>query len=101
MSAAVAAVQRMEPHAASGCAAEENLTVLSTARSAATEIDVDKHLHALRTDGVTALKGAFAPAWADAMCEDIEAAFEDAIRRRGGAVGRGPNRYYVEIHPQA
>jgi hypothetical protein len=34
------------------------------------------------------------------MREDIEAAFEDAISREGGAVGRGPQRYYVEIHPE-
>ena len=52
------------------------------------------------TDGITALKGAFTPDWADRMREDIEVAFEEAIGREGGAVGRGPNRYYVEIHPQ-
>jgi ectoine hydroxylase-related dioxygenase (phytanoyl-CoA dioxygenase family) len=56
--------------------------------------------HLLMTDGITALKGAFSPDWADRMREDIEAAFEEAIHREGGAVGRGPNRYYVEIHPQ-
>jgi hypothetical protein len=50
--------------------------------------------------GITALKGAFSAAWADAMREDIEAAFEEARGREGGAVGRGPNRYYVEIHPE-
>jgi ectoine hydroxylase-related dioxygenase (phytanoyl-CoA dioxygenase family) len=55
---------------------------------------------ALVTDGITALRGAFSPEWADRMREDIEAAFEEAISREGGAVGRGPNRYYVEIHPQ-
>jgi hypothetical protein len=52
------------------------------------------------TDGITALKGAFTADWADRMREDIEAAFEEAIGREGGAVGRGPNRYYVEIHPE-
>jgi hypothetical protein len=56
--------------------------------------------HALMTDGITALRGAFSPGWADRMREDIEVAFEEAINREGGAVGRGPNRYYVEIHPQ-
>jgi ectoine hydroxylase-related dioxygenase (phytanoyl-CoA dioxygenase family) len=56
--------------------------------------------HALMTDGITALRGAFSTEWADRMREDIEAAFEEAIGREGGAVGRGPNRYYVEIHPQ-
>ena len=28
-------------------------------------------------------------------------AFWDAIQRPGGAVGRGPRRWYVEVHPQA
>ena len=55
---------------------------------------------ALMTDGITALKGGFSVEWADRMREDIEAAFDEAIHREGGAVGRGPNRYYVEIHPQ-
>jgi hypothetical protein len=55
---------------------------------------------ALMTEGITALRGAFTPEWADRMREDIEAAFEEAIGREGGAVGRGPNRYYVEIHPE-
>lgn len=51
-------------------------------------------------DGITARRGAFTPDWADAMREDIEAAFDEARSREGGAVGRGPNRYYVEIHPE-
>jgi hypothetical protein len=50
--------------------------------------------------GITALRGAFDAAWADAMREDIEAAFGEAKDRPGGAVGRGPHRYYVEIHPE-
>ncbi len=33
--------------------------------------------------------------------EDVDAAFEEARSREGGAVGRGPNRWYVEIHPEA
>ena len=28
-------------------------------------------------------------------------AFWDAIRRPGGAIGRGPRRWYVELHPEA
>lgn len=51
-------------------------------------------------DGITARKGAFSPKWADTMREDIEVAFAEAINREGGAVGRGPKRYYVEIHPE-
>jgi hypothetical protein len=31
--------------------------------------------------------------------EDMMTAFWDAIQRPGGAIGRGPRRWYVEIHP--
>jgi ectoine hydroxylase-related dioxygenase (phytanoyl-CoA dioxygenase family) len=51
-------------------------------------------------DGFISLKGAFDPGWADRMREDIETLFAEALARPGGAVGRGPNRYYVEIHPE-
>jgi hypothetical protein len=54
----------------------------------------------LYRDGITALPGAFAPAWVDAVAEDIDVALRDALGRPGGAVGRGPQRYYVEIHPE-
>ncbi|WP_250029403.1 phytanoyl-CoA dioxygenase family protein [Paractinoplanes maris] len=62
--------------------------------------DAETARSAIYTDGITALKGAFSPEWADAMREDIEVAFAEAIDRPGGAVGRGPKRYYVEIHPE-
>lgn len=54
----------------------------------------------LYTAGITACRGAFSPQWADRMREDIDAAFAEARGREGGAVGRGPHRYYVEIHPE-
>ncbi|MFE8954410.1 phytanoyl-CoA dioxygenase family protein [Streptomyces althioticus] len=66
----------------------------------ALDVDVTADVAALYEDGVTARKGAFTPEWADRLREDIEAAFEEARSRPGGAVGRGPNRYYVEIHPE-
>lgn len=62
--------------------------------------DVTDNLKTLQTDGITGLKGAFSPEWADAMREDMMTAFWSAIQRPGGAVGRGPRRWYVEIHPQ-
>ena len=52
-------------------------------------------------DGVVAKKNAFSREWAGAMREDMTSAFWEAIQRPGGAVGRGPRRWYVEIHPQA
>ncbi|HET9871217.1 MAG TPA: phytanoyl-CoA dioxygenase family protein [Propionibacteriaceae bacterium] len=57
-------------------------------------------VQALYTDGIIACKGAFSRQWAAAMREDIMACFQDAIAREGGAVGRGPKRYYVEMHPE-
>src|SRR3954451_22157815 len=63
--------------------------------------DTEESRRGLETDGIIALKGAFSPVWVHTVREDIEAAFEEARSREGGAVGRGPNRWYVEIHPQA
>jgi len=61
---------------------------------------VRQHVEELSTVGITALRGAFSREWADTMHADILAAFEEAISREGGAVGRGPKRYYVEMHPE-
>ncbi|MGW4500190.1 phytanoyl-CoA dioxygenase family protein [Micromonospora sp. NPDC004336] len=54
----------------------------------------------LYRDGITACRGAFAVEWVDRVGEDIEAAFREARARPDGAVGRGPQRWYVEIHPE-
>lgn len=51
-------------------------------------------------DGIIALKGAFSPEWADRMREDIDALFEEAKRVPHGALPRGPERFYVEVHPE-
>jgi len=59
------------------------------------------HVDALYRDGITALKGAFPRQWVETCREDMMTAFWDAIQRPGGAVGRGPRRWYVETHPQA
>jgi ectoine hydroxylase-related dioxygenase (phytanoyl-CoA dioxygenase family) len=65
-----------------------------------TTFDVDEVARSLYADGIAALRGAFSPAWVADVRADMEAAFDEAIRRPGGAVGRGPKRYYVEIHPE-
>lgn len=56
---------------------------------------------ALHGPGITALRGAFAPEWADRLREDIEREYASAKEREGGAIGRGRNRWYVEVHPEA
>jgi hypothetical protein len=65
------------------------------------EFDIDQIRRALETDGIIARKGAFSRDWVAQVREDVDAAFEEARSREGGAVGRGPNRWYVEIHPEA
>lgn len=72
------------------------MSVSEVAPFARTEDDVAT----LYRDGVVGLKGASSRAWAETMREDITTAFWDAIQRPGGAVGRGPRRWYVEIHPE-
>src|SRR4051794_20211901 len=51
-------------------------------------------------DGIIGLKGAFDRAWAVRMREDIDALFEEARSVPGGALPRGPQRFYVEVHPE-
>jgi hypothetical protein len=51
-------------------------------------------------EGFIALKGAFAPEFADRMREDIEQLFDEARRVAGGALPRGPQRFYVEVQPE-
>jgi ectoine hydroxylase-related dioxygenase (phytanoyl-CoA dioxygenase family) len=77
----------------SSAAKETTVTTVST-------VEIAETVRALRTDGIAACRGAFSAGWADRMREDIDAAFTDAREREGGAIGRGPNRYYVELHPE-
>ncbi len=55
----------------------------------------------LQRDGVVGRKNGFSQAWVDQLRDDMMTAFWEAIQRPGGAVGRGPRRWYVELHPQA
>lgn len=51
-------------------------------------------------EGIIALKGAFTTDFADRMREDIERLFEEAQSVPGGALPRGPHRFYVEVQPE-
>ena len=55
---------------------------------------------ALYGDGFTVLKGAFPRPWVERMREDIRRLFEEAQQVPGGALPRGPQRWYVEVHPE-
>ena len=64
------------------------------------DVTIAAVVHALYTDGISALKGAMSVEWADTLREDIDLALAEALARKDGAVGRGPSRYYVEMHPE-
>jgi hypothetical protein len=51
-------------------------------------------------DGIIGLKGAFSREWVQRLHEEVLALYDEALKRPGGAVGRGPKRHYVEIHPE-
>jgi hypothetical protein len=73
-------------------------TVSSPAGAAA---EITGHVDTLYRDGITVLRSAFSREWIERMREDMMEAFWSAIQRPRGAVGRGPRRWYVEVHPQA
>ena len=62
--------------------------------------DLSEDVETLYRDGIVGRKGAFERGWVSRLREDVESAFAAALERPGGAVGRGPNRYYSELHPE-
>lgn len=63
--------------------------------------DVGADVDVLQRDGVVGQKGALPRALVERLREDMMTAFWEAIQRPGGAIGRGPRRWYVELHPEA
>lgn len=63
--------------------------------------DVSHDLETLLRDGIVASRGALPVPLVDSLREDVEVAFDEARSRPRGAVGRGPHRWYVELHPEA
>ncbi|HZH67188.1 MAG TPA: phytanoyl-CoA dioxygenase family protein [Flavisolibacter sp.] len=64
------------------------------------EYDVSQIMGGLYGDGIISLKGAFTREWVFELHQDVMAAYQEALNRPGGTVGRGPKRHYVEIHPE-
>jgi hypothetical protein len=62
--------------------------------------DVAAVEQALYTDGFHGQKGLLSREWAGALDDDLRTLFQEAVRLPNGALGRGPRRYYVEIHPE-
>ena len=78
----------------------ETIVAPPARRPAQAQFDVAAIMGGLYGDGIIGYKGAFSREWVQELGEDIEELFQDALERPGGAVGRGPKRYYVEIHPE-
>lgn len=72
----------------------------AAAQDSSVPAELAADFEALYRDGIAARKGAFTTDWVDALREDLMAAYERAMQRSGGAVSRGPQRWYVEIHPE-
>ena len=68
--------------------------------SEATQYDTAEIMGGLYGDGIIGLKGAFSIGLADAVREEITALFEEARAIEGGALPRGPERWYVEVQPE-
>lgn len=68
--------------------------------SVATAIDVSAAVETLAHDGIVGLTGAFSTDLIDGLRQDMEAAYAEAIQRPGGAINRGPKRWYIEVHPE-
>jgi phytanoyl-CoA dioxygenase PhyH len=64
------------------------------------QYDVATIMGGLYGDGIIGLKGAFSRPWVERMREDIAILFEEARKVPGGALPRGPERWYVEVHPE-
>ncbi|MEU2350352.1 phytanoyl-CoA dioxygenase family protein [Modestobacter sp. NPDC049651] len=73
---------------------------MTTTTPVTTGTDAQAMRDTIYTDGIVGVPGAFSTEWADRLREDIEAAYTEARGREGGAIGRGPNRWYVEVHPE-
>lgn len=62
--------------------------------------DVAQWRKQLYEQGMTAVKGAFSPEWAQRLREEYAPLMEEARSRTGGVINRGPNRFYHAIHPE-
>ena len=85
---------------ANGAHEQKEKPVITNQPQQAHQYDTATIMGGLYGDGIIGLKGAFERAWAAKMDEEIKVLYADALKRPGGAVGRGPKRHYVEIHPE-
>jgi Phytanoyl-CoA dioxygenase (PhyH) len=66
----------------------------------ASQFDAATLMGGLYGEGIIACKGAFSREWVGQLGADIAVLFDEARSQPGGVLQRGPNRFYVEIHPE-
>ena len=64
------------------------------------DFEASEIIGAIYSDGFTSMAKAFPTEFADEMRADIEALFAEARAIEGGALPRGPERWYVEVQPE-
>jgi hypothetical protein len=64
------------------------------------EHDVAAIMGGLYGDGIIARQGAFTREWADALAAAVWRVWERVKDKPGGALPRGPQRFYVEVAPE-
>lgn len=64
------------------------------------DIEAADIMRGLYGDGIIACRSAFTPDFADRLHAEIMALFAEARETPGGALPRGPERWYVEIAPE-
>ena len=64
------------------------------------QFDVAAIMGGLYGDGIIGLKGAFSRELADTLYADMMMLFDEARQIPGGALPRGPERWYVETQPE-
>jgi hypothetical protein len=62
--------------------------------------DVAEIMGGLYGPGIIGLKQAFPRAWVERVAEDIWTVWDEVKDVPGGALPRGPERFYVEVHPE-
>jgi Phytanoyl-CoA dioxygenase (PhyH) len=62
--------------------------------------DTAEIMRGLYGDGIIGLKGAFSCTLVQDLRDDVDMLFQEAKGRPGGVLDRGPNRFYVEVHPE-
>jgi hypothetical protein len=67
---------------------------------ASPRFDPSDIMRGLYGDGIIASRGAFTPDFADRLHADIMELFAEAQAVPGGALPRGPERWYVEVQPE-